>query len=149
MTDVGFYHLTRMPLEKALPRLLGKALDRGMRALVMAGSEERVDALNAALWTFEQASFLPHGSARDGDAEEQPIYLTTEEENPNGATLVVLTDGVEPAFLDRFERCLDLFDGNDSRAVEAARARWRRLKQAGHATTYWRQTAQGSWERKA
>ncbi len=147
MTEVRFYHLQRTPLEKALPRLLAKALDGGMRAVVLAASEERVEALSAALWTFDQASFLPHGTARDGNPDEQPIYLTTAEENPNGARLLVLIDGVEPAFLDRFERCADLFDGNDGQAVEAARARWRRLQKGSHSLSYWQQNPQG-WEEK-
>ncbi len=149
MTDVRFYHLTATPLERALPRLLAKAYEADWRAVVLAGSTERVEALDAALWTFDQDSFLPHGRAGDEAPEKQPIYLTTKEENPAGANLLVLTDGVDvdPAFLAGFERCLDMFDGNDPEAVEAARARWRRLKEAGHEITYWRQNARGGWEK--
>ena len=148
MTQVGFYHLLNTPLEAALPRLLGKALDQGMRALVMAGSQMRVKALDGALWTFDQGSFLPHGTAKEGRPEDQPIYLTATAENPNGASLLVLTDGVEPGFIEAFERCLDLFDGNDEAAVAAARTRWRTLKDAGHELTYWQQTELGGWEKK-
>ncbi len=148
MTEVGFYHLTATALDRALPRLLGKAHEAGMRAVVLAASEERIAALDAALWTFDPASFLPHGTARDGNAEAQPIYLTTAEENPNGATLLVLVDGVEPGYLDGFVRCLDLFDGNDAEAVQAARERWKRLKDAGHALTYWQQTPPGGGEKQ-
>jgi DNA polymerase III subunit chi len=146
MTEVGFYHLLTTPIEKALPGLLVKALDGGLRAVVLAGSDERVEALSAALWTFDPASFVPHGTAKDGEPERQPIYLTTQEENPNGARLLVITDGLEPAFLDGFERCADMFDGNDPEAVSAARARWRKLRDAGHTLTYWRQKPQGGWE---
>jgi DNA polymerase-3 subunit chi len=148
VTEVGFYHLQRSALEQVLPRLLGKALERGMRVVVLSGSDERMKALDGALWSFDQGSFLPHGTAAGDLAAEQPVYLTTDEENPNGATLLALTDGVEPAFLDGFERCLDLFDGKDSQAVEAARGRWKRLKDAGHDLTYWQQTDQGGWEKK-
>ena len=147
MTDVRFYHLRTTPLEKALSGLLVKALDGGMRAVVLAGSDERVEALCAVLWTFDPASFLPHGAAVDGSPDQQPIYLTTVEENPNGADLLVITDGIEPAYLDSFDRCADIFDGNDPEAVTAARARWRRLRETGHTLAYWRQTAQGGWEK--
>ena len=145
MTEVGFYHLLTTPLEKALPGLLVKALDGGMRAVVLAGSDERVEALCAALWTFDPASFLPHGAAGDGSPDQQPIYLTTVEENPNRADLLVITDGIEPAYLDSFERCVDMFDGNDPEAVTAARARWRRLRETGHTLAYWRQSPEGGW----
>ena len=148
MTQIGFYHLLNTPLEAALPRLLRKALDQGMRALVMAPSAERVRALDGALWVFDQGSFLPHGTAEEGRAEDQPIYLTATEENPNGAGLLVLTDGLEPGFMGGFERCLDLFDGNDEQAVAAARGRWKRLADAGHELTYWQQTERGGWQKK-
>ena len=148
MTQIGFYHLLNTPLEAALPRLLSKAVEQGMRAVVMAASPERVKALDGALWAFDQGSFLPHGTAREGRAEAQPIYLSATEENPNGAGLLVLTDGVAPSFVGEFERCLDLFDGKDEAAVTAARARWKRLADAGHELTYWQQTDQGGWQKK-
>jgi DNA polymerase-3 subunit chi len=148
MTEIGFYHLTRTPLERALPKLLERVLASGMRAVVLAGSPERVEALDAALWTYEQLSFLPHGSARDGDAEYQPIWLTTEDENPNGAKVLVLTDGAASFHVADYARCLDMFDGRDPAAVEAARGRWKEFKQAGHTLAYWQQNETGGWERK-
>jgi len=149
MTEIGFYHLQQWPLDRALPKLLEKVLERGMRAVVIAGSEERVEALNTALWTYEPESFLPHGSARDGNAEAQPIWLTAEDENPNGATVLVLTDGADSAQLDRFERCVLMFDGNDEEALAEARRRWQVYKSAGHRLTYNKQTGRGGWEQKA
>jgi DNA polymerase-3 subunit chi len=148
MTEIGFYHLTRTPLERALPKLLERVLASGMRAVVMAGSTERVEALDAALWTYEQLSFLPHGSARDGEAKFQPIWLTTEDENPNGAQVLVLTDGAASAHVDHYARCLDMFDGRDPAAVAAARGRWKACKEASHALAYWQQNEAGGWERK-
>src|SRR4051812_32463308 len=94
MTDVGFYHLTATTLESALPRLLEKVLAAGQRAVVMAGSPERVEALNGQLWTYNPGSFLPHGSKADGSAADQPVWLTDQDENPNSAAVLVLTEGV-------------------------------------------------------
>ena len=148
MTEVGFYHLTRTPLERALPKLLERVLAGGMRAVVIAGSPERVEALNAALWTYEQLSFLPHGSANDGAAEDQPVWLTTEDENPNGASVLVLTDGVASSQVGEFARCLDMFDGRDADAVAAARERWKAMKAAGHALADWQQNEAGGWEKR-
>ncbi len=149
MTEVGFYHLQRAGLDQALPRLLEKVVESGLRAIVLAPSEERIDSLNAQLWTYGDRTFLPHGSAADGFAEEQPIFLTTVEENPNGATVLVLVDGADPDFLGDFDRCLDLFDGRDDEAVAAARARWTTRMDAGHEVKYWQQKPQGGWEQKA
>ena len=148
MAEIGFYHLFSSSLERALPRLLERALSQGHRIVVRAASAERVEHLNAALWTYEEPAFLPHGSSRDGNPMLQPIWLTHRDENPNGATMIVLVDGLEAEDLGAFARCADLFDGNDGEAIEAARGRWRRAREAGHALTYWQQTASG-WERKA
>lgn len=149
MTDVGFYHLTTTPLERALPKLLEKAVATGQRIVLMAGSDERVEALNALLWTYDPASFLPHGSARDGSAAEQPIWLTTKDENPNSAAILVLADGATSAHLKEYARCLDMFDGNDAEAVAKARARWSACKYEGHTLTYWQQNDRGGWEKKS
>jgi len=148
MPEFRFYHLERRRLDSALPDILEEALAEGARAVVQAPSGEQVEALNERLWTYSDESFLPHGAARDGEPEAQPVYLTDGEENPNGATMLVLVDGTEPGDLAGFSRCADLFDGNDPDAVIAARGRWRAATAAGHTLTYWQQTEKG-WEKKA
>ncbi|HWE76510.1 MAG TPA: DNA polymerase III subunit chi [Stellaceae bacterium] len=147
MGEIGFYHLKTTPLERALPRLLERALKDGYRALVVASSSERVEHLNQALWTYDDASFLPHGSARDGNADRQPIFLTASEGNPNAATMLVLVDGAHGTAIESFQRVCDMFDGNDEAAVEDARQRWREAKAAGHTLTYWEQTSSG-WTKR-
>ncbi len=147
MAEIGFYHLTRATVGQALPQLLGRTLAAGRRAVVLCGDEATVTALDEALWASREPDWLPHGTARDGDADLQPIWLTTTDEAPNGGTFLFLVDGAA-ARLDRFERVFDLFDGNEPLRVEAARARWRLARAAGHALTYWQQGARG-WERSA
>ncbi|HXP72802.1 MAG TPA: DNA polymerase III subunit chi [Stellaceae bacterium] len=147
MAEVGLYHLGATALERALPRLLERALADGQRVVVLAGSQERVAHLDSLLWTYNEASFLPHGSARDGNAARHPICLTDRDENPNGATMLVLLDGTRSERMGAFARCCDLFDGNDQAAVEAARQRWSAAKSTGHSLTYWEQTVAG-WEKR-
>jgi DNA polymerase-3 subunit chi len=149
MTEIGFYHLRTTPLERALPQLLEKAFAGGHRIVVMAASAERVDHLNMLLWTYGETAFLPHGAAKDGDAARQPIWLTTADENPNNATMLVLVDGASSTLLPHYARVCDMFDGKDIAALEAARLRWREAKEAGHALTYWQQTETGWQKREA
>lgn len=122
--------------------------ERGMRAVIRAGSKERVEALDSLLWTYDAGSFLPHG-AGDAFADTQPVYLTTDATIPNSAEVLILVDGVDADDLDGFARVLDLFDGSDPQAVAAARGRWRARKEAGYTLTYWKQRDNGSWERAA
>ena len=147
MAEIGFYHLLSTPLDRALPRLLERARAGGHRIVVRAASSERVEHLNALLWTYDDASFLTHGSARDGNAASQPIWLSDRADNPNDATMLILIDGVEADDLAAFTRVADLFDGTNDAAVEAARERWRRAASSGHTLTYWQQTEAG-WEKK-
>ena len=150
MTEILFYHLQQQPLEKVLPTLLEKSLERGWRAVVQASSEERVDALDSHLWTYRDDSFLPHGTWREGDAGEQPILLTVNDENPNGAAIRFLVDGAAvPADADTYQRLVLLFDGDDPDAVAAARERWSVAKAGGFDVTYWQTDEHGRWQRKA
>lgn len=150
MTEIRFYHLTMRPLEAVLPVMLERTVNRdGRHAVVMASSAERVEALNAHLWTYDDRGFLPHGSRADGHAERQPVWLTDVDERPNAASVLFLTDGATSQNITDFELVCELFDGSDPAATEAARGRWTAYRQAGHELTYWQQTDRGGWERKA
>lgn len=148
MVEVRFYHMTRTGLNAALPQMLEKVLERGQKAVVQLGSPERVEALNGHLWTYQERAFLPHGTAREGEAALQPVWLTAEAENPNGAQVLFLADGARRESLVGFDLCALLFDGNDDTALAAARADWKRLKEEGHELTYWQQDDEGRWAKK-
>lgn len=149
MTEIRFYHLQRVALERALPQLLEKTLERGWRAVVLADSEERVDALNGQLWTYGKDSFLPHGTRREGYPDLQPVWLTHIDENPNAATVLFLVDGAECGSMGAYDLCCDVFDGRDEASVARARERWAGCKAAGFKMTYWQQEEGGGWQVKA
>lgn len=149
MAEIWFYHLTRQPLEKVLPSLLEKSLERGWRAVVQTASEERMRALDDLLWTYSEESFLAHGTPHDGDPAMQPVYLTTGGENPNGAKIRFFVDGAAVEPQDDYERTILLFDGEDEERLTQARAQWKTFKSAGLPLAYWQQTESGGWEKKA
>jgi DNA polymerase III subunit chi len=149
MTEVLFYHLEHQPLERALPALVERTLERNWRAVIQCGSEERVEALDTLLWTYREDSFLPHGTRRDGNPQLQPVFLTCLEENPNQATVRFLVDGAELAHFSAYARVVYLFDGRDAGAVERARQQWKAVKAAGCEVTYWQQSPDGRWQKKA
>lgn len=152
MTEVRFYHLQRARLEEVLPVILERCHQRGERTLVLAGSTERVEALAALLWTYRPETFLPHGTARDGEAARQPIFLAPAEsdlENPNGASVLILSDGARHNRIGDFKLVCELFDGHDEAAVATARTQWRTCKEAGHAVVYFQQAETGKWQETA
>jgi DNA polymerase III subunit chi len=153
VTEALFYHLERSSLEDVLPGLLERTRERGWRAVVQVGSAERMAALDTHLWTYSEASFLAHGTAAEGHKTRQPIYLTTEEENPNGAQVLFLVGGAVPhdwssPLLAGLARIVLLFDGRDPETLDAARAAWRNAKEASHDATYWKESPNGKWEKQ-
>ena len=148
MPEILLYHLERRSLESSLPDLLARSLQRGWRALVKVGTEERLQALNAHLWTYDDASFLAHGSGADPFASEQPIWLTIGEDNPNRASVRFLVDGAPTQAFNDYERVVFVFGDGDADALARIRAAWRRARVDGHAVAYWRQDARGRWAKQ-
>jgi DNA polymerase-3 subunit chi len=147
VTETRFYHLEQRRVDQALPTLLELALEEGRRVLVRAPSEDMVAALNEQLWTYDDASFLPHGAAEDGDPMEQPIFLTSGLENPNAATMLVRLSGAATSEADdAYDLVVLMFDGRDEAALAGARGEWRRLKDRGGRISYWRESDEGGWE---
>lgn len=152
--EIWFYHLQGEPLARVLPSLVEKSLARGWKAVIQAVTDERVGALDELLWTYSDESFLAHGTARDGDARMQPVYLTTGTDNPNGAAIRFCVEGADVASAlgtpdSAYERLILLFDGDDPDQLDGARAQWKLLKAQGHQLAYWQQSGPGRWERKA
>jgi DNA polymerase-3 subunit chi len=154
VTETLFYHLERSGLEDVLPGLLERTRARDWKAVVRVGSAERMETLDTHLWTYSEQTFLAHGTAADGHASYQPIYLTTENENPNHANVLFLVGGAAPEdwsapALRDYGRIVLMFDGRDEGALNAARAQWRNCREAGHDATYWKQSPAGKWEKQS
>ena len=150
MTELLFYHLQRLTLEKVLPALLEKSVERGWRVVVQASSEERIEALDAHLWTYRDDGFLPHGTWREAEAAAQPVLLTVDDGNPNAATVRFLVDGAAlPADAGGYQRIVLIFNGDDDDAVAAARVHWTEAKAKGFDATYWQPDDSGRWVKKA
>ena len=150
MTRFDFYHLQKTPLEEALPKLMEKAYATGKRIKILIGNEERVEFINSLLWTYSEESFLPHGSKKDGYIDEQPIFISADEENENNASIIVLVDNATPSAdkLCEYERVLNIFDGNDEIALNKARTYWKEIKNTGGELHYWQQTENKGFEQK-
>jgi DNA polymerase-3 subunit chi len=146
---VLFYHLTESKLEDALPALLEKSVERGWRVALQTVGEERRDFLDQHLWTFREDSFLPHGTETSDFAEDQPVLLTVSGDNRNGATVRFIVDGADPPDLTAYDRVVFMFDGFDTEQLDGARAQWKRLKGDGYQLTYWQQSPEGRWIKKA
>ena len=145
--EVWFYHLERASLEQVLPELLEKTLARGWKARVASDSPDRIEAMDAWLWTYRDDSFLPHGRTDEPLADRQPVLVGPGTDNPNAAQALFVVDG-DPGDLAGYLRCVVIFDGRDDSALQTARALWTRYRKAGHGVTYWKQGESRGWEKQ-
>jgi DNA polymerase-3 subunit chi len=154
MIEVRFYHLTRRSLEQALPVLLEMSLERGWRVAVQSGDAQRLKKLDDHLWSYEPEKFLPHGTKADGEPETQPIYLTTEADNPNEAEVRFFVHGAQapPLIADEAARpklrAVLMFDGADPNELAAARAQYKALRELGCELIYLQEDEAGKWDEK-
>ena len=148
MAEILFYHLESQPLERVIPVLLEKSLERGWNVVVETSSQERAEALDNMLWTYRDDSFLPHSLA-GGDADDlQRILITTRPHNPNQAQVRFFVDRAVPQSGEGYVRLVFMFSGHDPDAVTEARAAWKALRD-GNEVTYWQQDTNGKWAKKA
>jgi DNA polymerase III subunit chi len=145
MADVLFYHLEHKPWEQVLPRLLAQALTRGWRSVIQVGDADKVEQVSEVLWASDADPFLPHGTAADGRAALQPVWITAGDDNPNASSVRFFIEGAALGELGALERAIILIDGADEGAVERARSDWKRLKDEGHAISYWQQDEKLRW----
>lgn len=141
--------MQRQPLEAVLPALLERCLERGWRAVVRTGSQDRAEALDAHLWTYRDDSFLPHALEGGEKDVSQPVLVTTSSRNPNSAEVRFLVDGVPPDEDVDYKRIVIIFDGADDASVAQARKWWQDYRSSGQITTYWQQNAAGGWQQKS
>lgn len=148
MTEILFYHLESQPLERVIPVLLEKTLERGWRAVVETGSRERAEVLDTLLWTYRDDSFLPHGQGGGPHDAEQPVLIVADDTNANGASVRFFVDRAVPKSGEGYQRLVYMFSGHDPDAVAEARLAWKALKD-GNDVTYWQQDGNGRWAKKS
>jgi DNA polymerase-3 subunit chi len=143
--DVLFYHLTESRIEQALPQLVERCLARDWRVLVQVGDEAMVKPLDEALWTYSDASFLPHAAEGEGNsnADPHPVWLSRKAEASAGRHVHFAVAGAVPEGTQATDRLIYMFDGHNEEAVLQARERWTVEKDAGHDLTYWQQSDAG------
>ncbi len=150
MERIDFYHLQKSNLDETLPKLVSKAYETKKNIKIKVGNELRTDFLNSLLWTFDEESFLPHGVKKEGFADMQPIFLSSDDEIPNNAKILFLVDGADitPEESQEFERTVYIFDGNNENELSKARQIWKTFASADIERHYWQQNDQGKWEEK-
>lgn len=151
--ELLFYHLEQATVDRVLPDLLSKSLERGWRAIVEVSESNQIEPLDTMLWTYSEDSFLPHSTTNEklpeGMHEKQPILITDKADNLNKAHIRFFIDSGDVTAHSDYERLVYIFNGNNETNLNRAREQWKAAKSAEIEATYWQQNANGRWEKKA
>jgi DNA polymerase-3 subunit chi len=149
MTDIRFYHMEQATLDQALPMIVMKAWQSGENVMVRVPDKREASRLNDLLWSFRGDSFIPHGMDGDKHADQQPVFVTVNDENVNEANILILTHGCTHPSVGDFKMTCEMLDGRVESQITDARSRWKTYKDDGHDLTYWQQDENGKWGKKA
>ena len=143
--ELNFYHVMSGNLVPSVAKLLEKVYDSEKKSVFFSPLEDRVKIVDKTLWTFSKNAFIPHGDKSLGFSELQSVYLTSEIENPNKATVLVMTDDFDyKSWNQNFERVICIFE--DDNSAEIALSMFSDLKNQGENVKYWKQSQKG-WEK--
>lgn len=146
-----FYHLEREGHDLRLHDLLALVVSRQWRARVHGRELARMKALDAALWAARPESFLPHALADGARDDLQPILLSAEDgpapkDQARRDVFVSLHGADLPQDVAGFQRIILFFEAGNAEALAAARAQFRRARDQGRRTRYFRENETGKWE---
>ncbi len=139
MTRVSFYVLgtsDETSLTTLACRIAGKAREQDLSVHINTGTPARARLMDERLWTFSQASFLPHILADDvrdeKDLARHPIVIGVDQPPPGQPEMLVNLATDVPSFFSRFERVAEIVDAAAERR-EAGRERFRFYRDRGYA----------------
>lgn len=149
MTEIRFYHLQQDTTTRAVPDILGKAVEKGLKVLLKLPNQDRVNFYDEWLWRFNPESFLPHAKNGDPMPEKQPVWLDTGDTAPNAATMALVIEESELPPIGSFDLVCFIFDSENHDRLQRARSLWGQLKQTPDLTlTYWKQKDSGGWAKQ-
>lgn len=113
-------------------KLCDKAASAGQRTYIYAPLAEQAAALDSALWSFRQGSFIAHEQLGAPLSAPLPAVLIGDAEPPveYQAVMISLSRKV-PAFFSRFERVLEIVDG-DAAERASSRERYKFYRDRGY-----------------
>ena len=134
MTEVAFHF--NVPDKRAYTcRLLRKALATGAK-IVVTGTSDALQKLDADLWDVSPTDFLPHcaESASSGVVTKSPVILVQSLQSVLHHEVLINLDVAIPDGFERFQRVIEIVSKDDDDKF-GARLRWKQYASSGFALT--------------
>jgi DNA polymerase III subunit chi len=88
--------------------------------------------LDRFLWTWKKGAFVPHvydnGSV---ECHDEPVVIVAEEENPNGADILIMGEPCGIDFMRQFRCVIDFAETYDEMRLAESRERFRSYRELG------------------
>ena len=145
MTEIFFYKLKNTSIDLFLISLIEKSISKNWNSLVLLDNTERMEEINDLLWTFNDTSFIPHGSQSDLSPDKQNVYLTCNEENLNNSNIIFSIDGIIINEPDNWNRCIYIFNEQNLKVTDELESYKRKVKDFGYTLKSFEQDNNGKW----
>ena len=145
MTEIFFYKLKNTSIDLFLISLIEKSISKNWNSLVLLDNTERMEEINDLLWTFNDTSFIPHGSQSDLSPDKQNVYLTCNEENLNNSNIIFSIDGIIINEPGNWNRCIYIFNEQNLKVTDELESYKREIKDFGYTLKSFEQDNNGKW----
>lgn len=134
MANVDFYILSNSAAsdsELFACRLTEKAYSLGHQVFILADDNSQAARLDNLLWTYRDASFIPHQQNNSEDIDS-PVLIGCNEALPGSFTpqLLINLSQTVPAFYADFQRIAEIVCGNEEQRQQS-RSHYVTYKNAG------------------
>ncbi len=130
-----FYILKTPSKDKVLCQLVNQYYEQGRKVFILVDSQQYAESIDRLLWTFKQASFIPHEIVCDSDvAVEAPVVISMVESNIDNAQILVIAKDIDQRnmeFLESFEVIVDFAEKYDELLLQKSRDRFKLIKKLG------------------
>ena len=132
MSQVKFVKLDRPEKAKHLCRLSEQFFAEGKRVLITVQDENQGITLDRFMWVWDRGSFIPHAYDNGSvDCLDEPIVITTGEENPNAASVLIMGKPCSLQFARHFDLVIDFAETYDKALADQARVRFSAFRTGG------------------
>jgi DNA polymerase III subunit chi len=130
---VDFYVLKKTDLVERMLfacRLSEKAYGLSTQVYTHTSSNEQADKLDQMLWTFRDASFVPHERVNAKQPPRAPVSIGTPEVYADNGELLINLCEVVPTFANGYSRIAEIVLADD-KGRKAGRNRFRQYRELG------------------
>jgi DNA polymerase IIIc chi subunit len=87
MSEINIYKTT--DISKILPKLVENIISQGKKIYIYCDNDEQEKELDYLLWSYNQLSFIPHGTTSDMYPSEQVVLLGKKLDYKSAAEILI------------------------------------------------------------